>query len=154
MKMIWITIRKKENNLSMAKMESSGKQVLRFSRLNRGLHFFMILSFINLALTGISLKFSYTGWAKFLSALYGGFQSAGYIHRFSAVIMMLVFTVHIIDLFITKRKEAGGFKALIFGPHSMLFNKKDLKDFIGSMKWFLGKGERPKYDRWTYLGKV
>jgi len=56
-------------------------------------------------------------------------------------------------LTITKRKEAGGFKALIFGPHSMLFNKKDLKDFMGSMKWFLGKGERPKYDRWTYWEK-
>ena len=137
----------------MANMESSGKQVLRFSRLNRGLHFFMILSFLNLALTGMSLKFSYTGWAKFLSALYGGFQSAGYVHRFSAIIMMIVFATHLIDLTMTKRKEAGSLKALIFGPHSMLFNKRDLKDFISSMKWFLGKGERPEYGRWTYWEK-
>lgn len=35
----------------------------------------------------------------------------------------------------------------------MLFNKKDLEDFIGSMKWFLGKGERPEYGRWTYWEK-
>ena len=39
------------------------KQFLRFSRLNRVLHIVMIVSFISLALTGMTLKFSYTGWA-------------------------------------------------------------------------------------------
>jgi len=34
-----------------------------------------------------------------------------------------------------------------------LFNKKDLKDFIASLKWFIGKGERPEYGRWTYWEK-
>lgn len=129
------------------------KQVLRFTRLNRGLHFFMILSFLNLALSGMTLKFSYTGWARFLSSLYGGFESAGYLHRFSALVMVTVFIIHIVDLIKNKRKEAGSFKALIIGPRSMMFNKKDLNDFIGSIKWFLGKGERPEYGRWTYWEK-
>ena len=35
----------------------------------------------------------------------------------------------------------------------MLFNKKDLRDFTASLKWFLGKGERPEYGRWTYWEK-
>ncbi len=129
------------------------KQVLRFTRLNRGLHFFMILSFLNLALSGMTLKFSYTGWARFLSSLYGGFESAGYLHRFSALVMVTVFIIHIVDLIKNKRKEAGSFKDLIIGPRSMMFNKKDLNDFIGSIKWFLGKGERPEYGRWTYWEK-
>jgi cytochrome b subunit of formate dehydrogenase len=129
------------------------KQVLRFTRLNRGLHFFMILSFLNLALSGMTLKFSYTGWARFLSSLYGGFESAGYLHRFSALVMVTVFIIHIVDLIKNKRKEVGSFKALIIGPRSMMFNKKDLNDFVGSMKWFLGKGERPEYGRWTYWEK-
>lgn len=132
---------------------SQEKQVLRFTRLNRGLHFFMIISFINLALTGMSLKFSYTGWARFLSQLYGGFESSGYVHRFSAVIMIAVFSIHLVDVIFKKRKEAGSFKALLFGPHTMLFNKKDLHDFKNSIKWFLGKGERPEYGRWTYWEK-
>src|ERR1035438_2498714 len=72
-------------------------QVQRFSRLNRLLHILMIISFINLALTGMSLKFSYTSWAVFLSHLFGGFESAGWIHRFSAFIMISVFFIHIID---------------------------------------------------------
>ncbi|MEK7670821.1 MAG: cytochrome C, partial [Bacteroidota bacterium] len=55
------------------------KQFLRFSRLNRTLHVVMIVSFMSLALTGMTLKFSYTGWASFLSHLFGGYESAGYI---------------------------------------------------------------------------
>ena len=142
------------NNLEIEnETATQEKQVLRFTRLNRGLHFFMILSFLNLALSGMTLKFSYTGWARFLSSLYGGFESAGYLHRFSALVMVTVFIIHIVDLIKNKRKEAGSLKALIIGPRSMMFNKKDLNDFIGSMKWFLGKGERPEYGRWTYWEK-
>ena len=35
----------------------------------------------------------------------------------------------------------------------MMFNKNDLNDFIASIKWFVGKGERPEYGRWTYWEK-
>jgi len=128
-------------------------QIERFSRLNRILHVLMIVSFISLALTGMTLKFSYTGWAVFLSGLFGGFEFAGYIHRFSAVIMFIVFISHIIDLIRIKQKEKKSFKEFLFGSGSMLFNKNDLKDFIGSLKWFIGLGGRPEYGRWTYWEK-
>lgn len=128
-------------------------QVVRFTRLNRTLHIFMIVSFISLALTGMSLKFSYTGWAVFLSHFFGGFESAGYIHRFAAVIMVSVFVIHLIDIIRMRKRESLTWKALIFGENSLMFNKKDLKDFIASIKWFIGKGERPEYGRWTYWEK-
>jgi cytochrome b subunit of formate dehydrogenase len=128
-------------------------QIERFSRLNRVLHVLMIISFISLALTGMTLKFSYTGWAVFLSKLFGGFESAGYVHRFAAFIMVSVFVTHIIDLIRIKGKEKKSFKEMIFGNDSMMLNKQDLKDFIGSLKWFLGLGERPEYGRWTYWEK-
>ncbi|MGB2869971.1 MAG: hypothetical protein WBD36_16095 [Bacteroidota bacterium] len=134
-------------------LEQSERQVLRFSRLNRILHIIMIVSFMSLALTGMTLKFSYTGWAAFLSHLFGGYESAGYIHRVAAVFMMGIFITHIVDLTRRKRREYGTWRALLFGPDSMIFNKKDLKDFIGNLKWFLGKGPRPKYGRWTYWEK-
>src|ERR1035438_8357089 len=63
------------------------RQFVRFTRLQRILHICMIVSFITLALTGLTLKFSYTRWAALLSHLLGGFESAGYIHRSAAVIM-------------------------------------------------------------------
>ena len=80
----------------------------RFTRLNRILHIIMIVSFLSLALTGMTLKFSYTGWAAFLSHLFGGFESAGYIHRFAAVAMFGIFVTHLVDLFRRVRREYGG----------------------------------------------
>ena len=139
--------------MEIATTSGGEKEFLRFSRLNRTLHILMIVSFMSLALTGMTLKFSYTGWAVFLSHLLGGFESAGSIHRFAAVVMFGIFTAHIYDLFHRKRTEFGSWKNLLFGPNTMLFNKKDLRDFTGSMKWFLSLGPRPRYGRWTYWEK-
>jgi len=129
------------------------RQIQRFTRLNRILHILMIVSFLTLAMTGMTLKFSYTGWAVILSKFFGGFESAGYLHRFAAVTMIGVFVTHLIDLFRLKRKEFGSWMKMLKSENSMLFNKKDLQDFTGSLKWFLGKGERPEYGRWTYWEK-
>jgi len=125
----------------------------RFTGLNRVLHVTMIVSFISLALTGMTLKFSYTKWASVLSHLLGGFETAGYIHRTAAVAMICVFIAHIVDVIGGKRREKTPWKDLLFGPKSMMFGRKDLADFVGSIKWFLGLGKRPRYGRWTYWEK-
>jgi len=135
------------------KEHAEEKQYQRFSRLNRILHVGMIVSFLSLALTGMTLKFSYTGWAVILSRLFGGFEVAGYIHRIAAVIMAGIFVTHIVDLFQRKKKEFGSWKSMLFGAHTMLPTKKDLLDIIGSVKWFLRLGSRPQYGRWTYWEK-
>jgi len=129
------------------------RQYLRFSRLNRVLHVIMIVSFMSLALTGMTLKFSYTEWAVILSRLFGGFETAGYIHRLAAVFMVGTFVAHIVDLFRRVRTEFGSWKALLTGPNTMLPTRKDLQDFRESVRWFLGRGPRPQYGRWTYWEK-
>jgi cytochrome b subunit of formate dehydrogenase len=134
-------------------MSIKEKYVLRFTRLNRILHVLLIISFLILSLTGMSLKFSYTGWARVLSKFFGGFELAGYWHRFAAIIMIIVFTTHLIDLVRLRKKEFKSWKALLIGKNSMLFNKKDWQDFKSSLKWFVGKGPRPEYGRWTYWEK-
>jgi len=134
-------------------MSAKKKYIIRFSRLNRALHVFMILSFITLSLTGMSLKFSYTGWAKVLSRFFGGFESAGFLHRFAAVVMIIVFIIHIVDIVRLRKKEFKSWKELLLGSNSMMFNKKDLQDITGSLKWFIGVGPRPEYGRWTYWEK-
>ncbi len=143
---------KKEPVEAKSKVKSR-LQFQRFTRLNRVLHILMIVSFISLALTGMTLKFSYTGWAVILSHILGGFESAGYIHRFFAVVMLSIFVIHIVELSKLKKREYKSWKNLIFNRDSMLFNKKDLKDIAGTLKWFLGRGERPQYGRWTYWEK-
>jgi cytochrome b subunit of formate dehydrogenase len=130
-----------------------GLQYQRFSRLNRVLHAVMIVSFISLALTGLTLKFSYTGWARILSHLFGGFESAGYIHRVGAVLMIGTFLTHLIDLARRKNREFGSWRTLLFGPNTMMFTRRDLSELVGSIRWFLGLGPRPGYGRWTYWEK-
>jgi cytochrome b subunit of formate dehydrogenase len=129
------------------------RQVVRFSRLERVLHIIMIVSFISLALTGMTLKFSYTGWANVLSRILGGYESAGYIHRIAAIFMFGIFFVHLYNVLQRKRKEAGSLRGLLLGPNTMLPTKQDLREFIASIKWFLNLGPRPQYGRWTYWEK-
>jgi cytochrome b subunit of formate dehydrogenase len=128
-------------------------QYQRFTRLNRTLHIFMILSFITLAMTGMTLKFSYTDWAVGLSHLLGGFETAGNLHRFAAIIMFCIFITHIVDLLRRGFTEKGGFKNLLFGPNTMIPTPRDARDFWASFKWFLHLGPRPRYGRWTYWEK-
>ena len=129
------------------------RQVLRFKPLHSLLHFVMIVSFMSLALTGMTLKFSYTGWAKFLSHVFGGFETAGYIHRVAATLMILLFGTHLFDLIRTKRAEKRTWREALFGPDTMLLKKRDFVEFWETVKWYLGRGERPRYGRWTYWEK-
>jgi len=129
------------------------RQFIRFTRLQRILHICMIVSFMCLALTGLTLKFSYTGWAAVLSHLLGGFESAGYIHRSAAVVMFGVFITHLVDLYRLKKRQHGSWRALLLGPSSMLPTRRDLTEFVATLKWFVGRGERPAYGRWTYWEK-
>ena len=131
----------------------SGQHVERFPRLYRRLHVLVIISFIGLAVTGMSLKFSYTDWARFLSRTLGGFETAGFIHRVCAVITFVYFALHIWDLLRRQRASGRSWRTFISGASGMLPGKGDLVEFGQSMKWFFGKGPRPEYGRWTYWEK-
>ena len=127
--------------------------VRRFRQFHRNLHLMVMSSFLGLALTGMILKFSYAGWAKVLARLLGGFEGAGLIHRFCAVLTFTYFGLHLYDLVRLRRQSGKSWWQFIAGPESMLFNRRDWREFMGSLKWFLGRGSRPEYGRWTYWEK-
>ncbi len=129
------------------------REFVRFNRVHRTLHACMIISFISLALTGLSLKFSYTAWAMWLSRMLGGFQAAGFIHRTAALIMFGTFITHIGSLYKLKKHKYGSWRALLLGDHTMLPTRQDYHEFVATMKWFLHLGPRPQYGRWTYWEK-
>lgn len=124
--------------------------VFRLNLYHRILHGIVICSFLGLVLTGMPMKFSHTKWAIFLSHFLGGFETAGYMHRFCALLTFLYFGLH---LSYAVRYIINNRDFQIFGPDSMIPRLKDVRDFIGQMKWFLGRGPRPKFDRWTYWEK-
>ncbi|MBI5883669.1 MAG: hypothetical protein HZB91_11265 [Elusimicrobia bacterium] len=133
--------------------DPSEPQVVRFTPLDRGLHATMIVSFITLAFTGMMLKFSYTGWALALSHFLGGFESAGFIHRFAAVVMFGLFGTHLHDLLKRKLPAVGGWKGMLFGPNTMVPTLRDAREALETVLWYIGKGPRPSYGRWTYWEK-
>jgi len=127
--------------------------IRRFDPKESTMHILMIVSFLSLSITGMTLKFSYTSWAQPISKILGGFETTGIIHRAAAMLMFGVFLAHVFDLVFRKRKEAGGLFKLVLGKNTMLFTMRDVKEIIGTLLWFLGIKGRPSYSRWTYWEK-
>ncbi len=133
--------------------EDDPKLFLRFDPIVRQMHFVLILSFFGLALTGMTIKFSYMPWAVWLSKAMGGFAAAGVIHRVCAVIMVIMFIIHL-GLIVRRKKQSGGsWTKFLLGPNSLVPRWHDVIEFVQTVKWFLHRGPRPNYGRWTYWEK-
>ncbi|NQU34493.1 MAG: cytochrome b/b6 domain-containing protein [Bacteroidetes bacterium] len=129
------------------------KYYRRFNKRQRFTHIMVILSFLLLALTGMTLKFAHMEWASWIAHMLGGVKAAGSIHRFAAIITFIYFAFHLSTLFQLRAKEKLSVKEFLFGKNSLMFSKQDIKDLGASIKWFFGKGPRPEYGRWTYWEK-
>jgi cytochrome b subunit of formate dehydrogenase len=127
--------------------------VRRFNRLQRGMHMTMLLSFFTLALTGMALKFSYMEWAQVLSRLLGGFHTMGVLHRLGAVALIVVAAIHLWDVRRQKRASGLSWRRFLTQRDTMLPNLHDLREVLQSIRWFLGRGPRPPYGRFTYWEK-
>ncbi|HVO90427.1 MAG TPA: cytochrome b/b6 domain-containing protein, partial [Casimicrobiaceae bacterium] len=124
----------------------------RFTRTERILHAFLMLSFVACALTGLPLLFADRPWAPVLAQLLGGFRSAGVIHRIAATVMIGVFSTHLLML-VQRAVAKRNFLGMIWGPESMVPQPQDIIDIWNNFKWFVGRGPRPTFDRWTYWEK-
>ena len=130
-----------------------GGYVRRFRRFHRNLHLMVVSSFLGLALTGMILKFSYMGWAKIVARLLGGFEAAGLVHRFCAALTFTYFGLHLYDLIKQRRASGKSWRQFITGEDSLLFNRRDWHELVGSLKWFFKRAPRPEFGRWTYWEK-
>ena len=153
--LLWIprSVQALKHSRQLRRQAKGQKQFRRFNRLARTLHMLVIISFLTLAVTGMVLKFSYLDWAQWLAGALGGFQSAGTLHRLGALVTFFYFTRHIIDMAHRRRMSGKSWREFIFGPDGMMFNRRDGEEFVGTIKWFVGRGERPRYGRWTYWEK-
>ena len=131
--------------------ETQGKQVRRFGPLWRLAHLVFALSVMTLVLTGMAVHYAETGWAPVVMKAFGGPVVTAIVHRVSAAIMLWIFFVHLIYVAAHLWRIRNTFRWL--GPDSLVPWIQDLKDIIGMFKWFLGKGPKPLFDRWTYWEK-
>ena len=125
----------------------------RFDTTQRIMHLVMIISFFTLAFTGMALKFSYMGWAQFVSRLFGGFDAMGTAHRVAAVALLILFAYHLRELWRAFLGAGKGLFSFIFDRNSLMFNFHDIKQVFESIRWFFGRGPRPHYGRYTYWEK-
>jgi cytochrome b subunit of formate dehydrogenase len=128
-----------------------GKQVRRFGPWWRLGHLLFAVSLMMLTLTGMTLMYAGSAWAPVVMNLLGGPKVAGIIHRVNAVVFTAVFVIHLVYIALYIGRNWRTFK--LFGPDSLIPNLQDLKDVIAMFKWFLGRGPRPVFDRWTYWEK-
>jgi cytochrome b subunit of formate dehydrogenase len=136
----------------LKKPTASSKRVSRFTRTERLLHIFMVISFLVLAGTGLPLKYSHTEMANWFVNNIVGFHTAALLHRYAALAMFGVFVVHILMLLnkvFLQRK-----KGVFWGGNSLVPNWQDFKDFVNHILFFLGiRREEPEFGRWTYWEK-
>jgi len=134
----------------------SGEIYRRFDNFDITIHFVMMVSFLLLVLTGLPLKFSHADWAKGLVQVFGGVSNAGLIHRICAIITFAYFGAtlfNVVYFVFFKEGIKGGALRRLFGPDSLAPRWQDVKDIRGMVKWFFGKGPKPRFDRWTYWEK-
>ena len=128
-----------------------GRHFMRFTRAQRYLHAVLFTTFLGLAATGLPLRFSDSIWARKLASTVGGFGAILFFHKFFALALTLAFLIHIKDLF--TRAFVHREKGIFWGSTSMVANWKDAKDLYGHMRWFIGMGPKPQFERYAYWEK-
>lgn len=126
-------------------------RIRRFSPLDRIFHLTLMLSFIVQSATGFGRLFITTGWGQKISSVFGGYDNALTIHKWVGILMILGFLAHIVVLI--ARVRWNDLKGSVLGPDSLVPNGKDFKRFGQQLVWFVGRGDPPRHDRWTYWEK-
>jgi cytochrome b subunit of formate dehydrogenase len=123
----------------------------RFTSFQRWVHFFIMISFSLLVLTGMPLKYSDQAWAQRWMGIIGGVQNAGMIHRFAAIIMVTCVICMLGYFGVILIKTRGRF----WGPGTMVPNRQDYRDLKAMVGWFVGATPRPRLelDRYAYYEK-
>jgi cytochrome b subunit of formate dehydrogenase len=151
----WVTWRRRSHGPDFP--EQVGLTFRRFSPFDRILHFMLLASFMGLVLSGLPLAFPSAPWAGTLMRLFGGFPVRGIIHRVFAVIMTTAFAAVLVYIayFLLFKRVPGqkGFWRKLVGPDSLFPRVRDFRDLWAMLKWFVDKGPRPEFDRWSYWEK-
>jgi len=113
-------------------------------------HLVFALATMTLVLTGTTVLFAGSFWAPVVAKLLGGPHMVGNLHRIAVLLFVGIFFGHLIYALQHVLRKPG-FRW--FGPDSLLPNWKDMHDCGAMFKWFVGRGPKPLFDRWTYFEK-
>ena len=129
----------------------SGPHIQRFTVVDRLTHLIVILSFMLLALTGLALMHSTTGWGQAICGFFGGPARMRLIHLVNGGITFGYFIFHL--LYLAYRALVKKQRYALLGPDSLVPNGQDMRDIWHNFRWFLYLGPQPRMGRWTYWEK-
>jgi formate dehydrogenase gamma subunit len=130
----------------MAMDKKDDVKIRRFSNYRILEHWVHMLTFVVLAITGLSQKFYSLDVSSWFIMHLGGIDSVRLIHRYTGIIFLGVVLAHIIIAMI-------GITVKKWTP-SMLISKKDFKDVTHNIKYYLGMEDHPAIcDRYSYRQK-
>lgn len=127
------------------KAVSLKKQIRRMNFNEVWQHFFLMLTFSTLVITGFSLRFSEAWWVKILFGWEGGFPLRGIIHRVAAVLFLMTAVWHL--AYLSTKRGRRFFR-------DMIASKADLRQLWQTVTYNLGIGKtKPRFGRFSYVEK-
>ena len=133
--------------------EKDEKHVKRFNVSHTILHIMIIVSFLTLAITGMSLKFPDNPLFASITHWVGGPHTMGKIHRVGALITFLYFATHLCQLLVLFVRRKITIMGLLTKEYSLIPLPRDLIAVKDNLLYFIGKGPKPAFGRWTYWEK-
>ncbi len=113
-------------------------------------HLLLIVSFTALVLTGFPLRFPEQGTLRAIYMSMGGMPVMRLVHHSAGILMIAVWLFHIGELVVKWKRVGFSFKSW-----SMMINKKDIHDFLTTVKFHLGLSkEEPKFGKYTFRSKL
>jgi cytochrome b subunit of formate dehydrogenase/mono/diheme cytochrome c family protein len=126
---------------------SEPQKYVRFDALQRFQHIVFLISFTLLALTGLTQKYALAPFSLWFFNLINGIETARRIHHASAIVMMIISVVHVLDV---------TYRVLVLrNPISMIPWIDDLQHVIHDIQYYLGrKKHKAYYGRYSYAEKM
>lgn len=125
--------------------------VKRFTGVQILFHLGLIVIFMLLSVTGVAWMFIETDWGKMLAEPFGGYTGALEVHKITGLVLLAFFGVHI--LYTIANIDWKHPSRTLFGPDSIVFQWRDVKDIFRHLGWILGLAKAPQFDRWSWWEK-
>jgi len=130
------------------KPQTSGtKTYTRFDALQRFQHIIFLISFSLLGFTGLPQKYPLASVSVWFFNVIGGIEVSRFIHHTSAIVMMIISIVHVLDV---------AYRILVLRlPINMIPWVDDLQHVIHDVQYYLGyKKHKAYYGRYSYAEKM
>jgi len=125
----------------------------RFQPSHVVLHLTVVLTFLTLVLTGMTLKYPDNPYFSTVGAFLGGPMILGVLHRICAVITFGYLGTHVVNVIQKLRRGEITLRGLVTEDYSLVPLPRDAIAIKNNFAWFLGLGPRPRMGRWTYWEK-